>query len=93
MNFPYVCSKCGVVEFFCSGTCPLCGGKLVRKQEQEPNMYEELKAWADKWGIPYTIEEDPDGPVCDISFGGPCYFDATFSYNKKDKTYIWYGGD
>lgn len=55
------------------------------------NMYEELKAWAEKWGIDHIVCER--GNLVDIEFSGPCWYNATFSYNKERNSYIWYGGD
>ena len=57
------------------------------------NMYEELKAWADKWGVKYECVENADNHCCDISFDGPTYDQATFSYNTETKDYTWFGGD
>lgn len=31
MEITYICSGCGEVESFNSGTCPLCGSKFQRK--------------------------------------------------------------
>ena len=55
------------------------------------NMYEELKAWAEKWNVPHQIVED-DNCVA-ISFDSITYYDATLNYNKKTGDYTWYGGD
>ena len=57
------------------------------------NMYEELKAWADKWGVKYDCTENSSNHYCDISFEGGTYSYATFSYNTETKEYTWYGGD
>lgn len=59
-------------------------------------MYEELKAWADKWNIVYT-EENYNGELC-IRFDGEIFTDATygkgkisFEYNSKTGGYEWSG--
>ena len=57
------------------------------------NMYEELKAWADKWGVKYDCIENSSNHYCDISFEGDTYHYATFSYNTETNDYTWYGGD
>ena len=55
------------------------------------NMFNELKAWAEKWNIPHEIHENDDG--AEISFESITYYDATLSYNKKTGDFTWYGGD
>lgn len=55
------------------------------------NMFEELKAWADKWGAGYYIREDEH--TIHIYFYGQSCSDAEFSYNKKTGDYCWFGGD
>lgn len=62
-----------------------------RKLPDKSNMLEELKAWADEWGVTYTITEDDDS--IDIKFDSASNYGATFHYNKNFKNYIWYGGD
>ena len=55
------------------------------------SMFEELKAWADKWNVAYTTEDDH---VYDtIVFNGPNYFNAAFVYNRDTGEYEWLGGD
>ena len=53
------------------------------------NMYEELKAWADKWGVKYDCAENSSNHYCDISFEGGTYSFATFSFsfNNHGKDY------
>ena len=53
--------------------------------------FEELKAWADKWDIPYEISEYED--CLYIAFDSITWCDAMFSCNKKTGDYVWYGGD
>jgi hypothetical protein len=55
------------------------------------NMFDELKAWADKWGVPYQIAGDDKHK--EISFDSITYYDATLSYNANTGDYTWYGGD
>ena len=55
------------------------------------DMFDELKAWADKWKISYEIVES-DG-LKEISFNSITYYDATLSYNTSTGDYTWYGGD
>jgi hypothetical protein len=55
------------------------------------DMFDELKAWADKWKVPYKIVER-DGWK-EISFDSITYYDATLSYNSNAGEYTWYGGD
>ena len=55
------------------------------------NMFEELKAWADKWKVPYSIREYDQMIYIDFdtqTYGIPC-----FSYNKVTGDFTWYGGD
>ena len=55
------------------------------------NMFDELKAWAEKWKVSYEIEEHDDWK--EISFTSITYYDATLSYNISTGEYTWYGGD
>lgn len=58
------------------------------------NKYEELKAWADKWGIAYT--ERPatkKWPINYIVFDSITWCPATFSFNPKTGEHAWYGGE
>lgn len=62
--------------------------------ENKSNMYDELKAWADKWGVNYKEQlVDDKWMVSQIYFESITYYDATFSYNPKTGDYNWYGGD
>lgn len=58
------------------------------------NMYEELKAWADKWGVSY-VEKLANGEWgCHrLSFDSETYSPAEFLYNPKTGDFSWYGGD
>ena len=56
------------------------------------NMFNELKAWAEKWNIPHKIYRN-DEDIEEISFDSITYYDATLSYNKKTGDFTWYGGD
>ena len=66
-----------------------------RKQKQavssSETMFEELKAWADKWGVEYEIVEG-DGWK-EIAFFSMTIYDATLFYNTKNGKFTWYGGD
>lgn len=90
-NIPYVCSKCGAVESFNPGSCPLCGAKFVYNTGEEPDMFEELKAWAEKWKVPYSACEREGWK--EISFMSITYDDAAMSYNTETGEFTWYGGD
>jgi hypothetical protein len=54
-------------------------------------IFEELKAWADKWNVKYRIHESET--CIYIFFDSISHEDPTFSYNKKTGNYTWYGGD
>ena len=61
------------------------------------DMFEELKAWADKWKVPYCAREC-DAVMAYIDFeaetcGIPPFLYPTFSYNKETGDFAWYGGD
>ena len=55
------------------------------------NMFEELKAWADKHNVRYRIRK------CDhmlyIYFESQTYSPAAFAYNTKTGDFGWDGGD
>ena len=58
------------------------------------NMFEELKAWADRWGVKY--EEKPASemfPEAEIIFESGSYYWPSFIYHPEHKTYRWYGGE
>ena len=55
------------------------------------NMFEELKAWADKWNVGYTAEEDHT--YVTIIFNSPDSMKPAFVYGKETGEFIWYGGD
>lgn len=58
------------------------------------NMYEELKAWADKWGIPYTEALANDKrAVNTLKFDSMTDFPAEFQYIPDTGDYAWFGGD
>ena len=42
MEITYICSGCGEVESFNSGSCPLCGSRFQRKKEVENNELKEI---------------------------------------------------
>ena len=58
------------------------------------NMFDELKAWADKWGVPY-IETlaDENWAVNTLKFDSITYYPAEFHYDPKTRDYDWYGGE
>jgi hypothetical protein len=55
------------------------------------NMIEELKAWADKWNIPYAWIEDDER--IRIWFDSVTKGEPMFSYHKSTGSHAWYGGD
>lgn len=55
------------------------------------DMFDELKAWADKWKVSYDIAEG-DGWK-EIYFDSITYYDASMLYNTSTGDYTWYGGD
>ena len=55
------------------------------------DMFEELKAWAEKWNVPYAIKEDDE--CIRIGFDSVTYEDPMFSYHKPTGRFAWYGGD
>ena len=55
------------------------------------NMFEELLAWADKWNIGYTVEEDH--VYVTIIFDSPDSMKPAFVYDKETGQPLWYGGD
>lgn len=55
------------------------------------NIFEELKTWADKWKVQYTIRDY--GTTVYIDFDTQTYGIPSFSYNKNTGDFIWYGGD
>ena len=58
------------------------------------NMYEELKAWADKWGIKYYEQPVEDnGKTFQIMFDSPSYSEPVFWYNTETEKHTWYGGE
>lgn len=62
--------------------------------EKKSNMYDELKAWADKWGVPYREKlANETWAVHQLYFDSITYIDATFCYNPETGDYDWYGGD
>ena len=56
------------------------------------DMFEELKAWADKWKVPYRTGKY-DAVMVHIDFEAETYGTPTFSYNKETGDFAWYGGD
>ena len=60
------------------------------------NMFEELRAWADKWKVPYSVrkyEQENYGQVIYIDFDTETYGVPRFSYNTETGNFAWYGGD
>ena len=58
------------------------------------NMYEELKAWADKWGVKYKEKPADEHWVCHrLCFESETYYPAELQYNPKTGDFSWYGGD
>ena len=55
------------------------------------NMFEELKAWAEKWNVPHQIIEREGWKK--ITFDSITYYDAILSVNTKTGEFTWYGGD
>lgn len=55
------------------------------------NVFEELKAWADKWNVKYTTRNC--GTAVYIEFDAQTYGIPQFSYNKETGDFLWYGGD
>lgn len=55
------------------------------------DMFDELKAWADKWKVPCKVTEHDVWK--EISFDSITYDDAAMSYNSSTGEYTWYGGD
>lgn len=55
------------------------------------NMFEELVAWANKWNVGYTVEED--SIYITIIFNGPDSMKPSFVYSKETGEFLWYGGD
>ena len=55
------------------------------------DVFEELKAWADKHNVKYTTREYY--PVVYIEFDAQTYGIPQFSYNKETGDFAWYGGD
>ena len=55
------------------------------------NMFEELKAWADKHNVRYRIRKYDY--MLYMDFESQTYADAIFSYNTETGNFTWYGGD
>lgn len=55
------------------------------------NMFEELKAWAEKWNVTHTITEN--SKCIEIMFDSATYSNPMLSYNKETGNYTWYGGE
>ena len=65
-----------------------------KKEEENMNMYDELKAWADKWGVKYTEELANEKWCCHrLYFESETYYPAEFLYNPETGDFSWYGGD
>lgn len=63
------------------------------------NMYEELKAWADKWGVKYTeypaTEAETEDWALDMIYFNDCCDnqEPAFGYDPKTGHHTWYGGE
>ncbi len=58
------------------------------------NMYDELKAWADKWGIKYTeFQANEHWALNMIYFTCNDYQEPAFVYDPKTGHHTWYGGE
>lgn len=58
------------------------------------NMYEELKAWADKWGVKYTEYLANEKWVFNmLYFDSIDYQEPAFEYDSKTGEYRWRGGE
>ena len=62
------------------------------------NMFDELKAWADKWHIPYSIEEGLLPEEKEIIFWGGVHTNSAyepgmlcFTYYPKQNRGVWSG--
>jgi hypothetical protein len=55
------------------------------------NMFEELRAWADKHNVRYCIRKY--GHMLYMDFDSQTYVNAIFSYNTETGDFAWYGGD
>ena len=58
------------------------------------NMYEELKVWADKWGVKYTeyLASGKYSFNC-LYFDSMDYQEPSFEYDPKTDEYRWRGGE
>ena len=54
-------------------------------------MINELKAWADKWKVPYEVDEFDE--LIYIKFKSCTWSEAQIEFNKKTGQFTWYGGD
>lgn len=62
--------------------------------QQQPTMFDELKAWAEKWGIKYKLSDPTEKwPYQGISFDCCDYQEPTFQYNPTDGWNFWQGGE
>ena len=58
------------------------------------NMCEELKAWADKWGVKYTEYLANEKWVFNmLYFDSIDYQEPAFEYDPKTGEYRWRGGE
>ena len=55
------------------------------------NMFEELKIWADKWGVKYNVYEQGSYQV--ITFDCSDNSEPTFNYDKETGWGFWQGGE
>ena len=89
-----ICSQCLYWED-CKNKEKLDGCYFGEKEEEKDmNMYEELKSWADKWGVNYTEKLANKEWVCHrLYFDSETYYPAEFQYNPATGNFSWYGGD
>lgn len=58
------------------------------------DMYEELKAWADKWGVKYTeYPASEKWMFKSLYFESIDYQEPAFEYDPKTGEYRWRGGE
>ena len=58
------------------------------------NMFEELKAWADKWGVKYQVYEPCEqSPYQVITFDCCDNSEPLFAYNPTNGWGFWQGGE
>ena len=88
------CSQCSYWEE-CESKENRDGCYFGEKMEEENmNMYEELKAWADKWGVKYTeYPASEKYPFNCLYFDSMDYQEPSLEYDPKTGEYRWRGGE